>query len=100
MKKRTKREGGKTMPEVAVTQSKNDMPGSDYLTEEGLARTISPDKPPSKRTLRRWAELRVGPPRIAIGKQILYRRDAVHEWLRSLETAAPISPTRRKRSAR
>jgi hypothetical protein len=92
MKKRKKRAGGKTMPEP-------NMLGTRYLTEEELAAAIRPDNPPSVRTLRRWNEKRIGPPRIVVGKVVVYRADAVNEWLRSLETARS-EPSRRKRSAK
>jgi hypothetical protein len=39
----------------------------------------------SVRTLGRWQVRRIGPPRIVIGKQIFYRRDAVRAWLESRE---------------
>lgn len=35
----------------------------------------------SERTLSRWHAKRVGPPRIRHGNVILYRRDAVRQWL-------------------
>src|SRR5437762_11935242 len=89
MKERKKGAGGKTMPEP------NNMLGSRYLTEEELAAAIRPDNPPSVRTLRRWNEKRIGPPRIVVGKVVVYRADAVNEWLRSLETTTP-EPARRK----
>jgi hypothetical protein len=38
------------------------------------------------RTLNRWHERRIGPPRIAIGKKIFYRREAVRAWLLRCES--------------
>jgi hypothetical protein len=46
------------------------------------------------RTLRRWAVLRVGPPRIAVGRRILYRKASVIEWLLAREQR----PLRRRSS--
>ena len=86
------------MPEVE-TQRKVDG-SAGFYTETELATLINPAKPLSPRTLRRWAEMRSGPPRISFGKQILYRAESVHEWLKSLETASPILPTSRQRRAR
>ena len=40
------------------------------------------------RTLKRWRNLREGPPFIRIGRQIFYRREAVRDWLLSREHAA------------
>jgi hypothetical protein len=38
-----------------------------------------------ERTLARWHASRRGPPRILIGKRVMYRRAAVEEWLRKQE---------------
>ena len=35
----------------------------------------------SERTLDRWHALRIGPPRIRMGRRILYRRQALENWL-------------------
>jgi predicted DNA-binding transcriptional regulator AlpA len=48
------------------------------------------------RTLHRFHLNREGPPRVKIGRKVLYRRESVREWLRSREEAQPRS---RKRSA-
>lgn len=40
----------------------------------------------SRRTLSRWHALRVGPPRCKIGRTVLYRKDAVDQWLAKHET--------------
>jgi len=45
------------------------------------------------RTIRLWDQLRIGPPRIKIGKTVLYRKSAVEAWLRSRES----KPCRRVR---
>lgn len=39
----------------------------------------------SERTLARWAVARMGPPKVKLGKQVLYRRASVIEWLQSRE---------------
>lgn len=35
----------------------------------------------SSRTLSRWHQQRLGPPRIKVGRRILFRRERVLEWL-------------------
>jgi predicted DNA-binding transcriptional regulator AlpA len=39
----------------------------------------------SPRTLDRWHVRRVGPPRVALGRRILYRVDSVRAWLQGCE---------------
>jgi predicted DNA-binding transcriptional regulator AlpA len=53
----------------------------DYLERAELARQLGK----STRTLDRWHTLRIGPPRVVIGRMILYRRHSVLEWLASRE---------------
>ncbi len=53
----------------------------NYMTTEELAVELGN----SPRTINRWHVRRIGPPRICIGRMVLYRRDAVREWLASLE---------------
>jgi len=52
-----------------------------YLRKAQLAQELGQ----SPRTLDRWETLRIGPPRVVIGRTILYRRDSVLEWLKSRE---------------
>jgi hypothetical protein len=52
-----------------------------YLTKTRLANELET----SPRTLDRWETLRIGPPRIVIGRTILYRRESVRAWLQSRE---------------
>ena len=54
---------------------------ADYLTRPELAKELQK----SERTLDRWHQLRVGPPRSRIGNLVIYRRNALHEWLRKQE---------------
>ena len=63
----------------------------DYITEGELA--AETDK--SVRLLQKWRQLRVGPPWTKLGKQVIYRRAAVNDWLRSLEQ----QPVRNRRTA-
>jgi hypothetical protein len=57
----------------------------EFIPEPNLARELSRDT----RTLQRWRAQRVGPPYIRMGRQILYRRAAVREWLIALEQRQP-----------
>ncbi len=43
----------------------------------------------SVRTVDRWAELNIGPPRVVIGNTVRYRVAAVTRWLDDHEGAAP-----------
>lgn len=54
---------------------------SEYMTQPELAKELRV----SVDTLRRWDARRIGPARIKMGMRVLYRRDAVREWLQSLE---------------
>jgi predicted DNA-binding transcriptional regulator AlpA len=50
----------------------------------------------SPRTIHRWEALRKGPPRVCVGRTILYRVDSVREWLLSIEQAT-LSTRKRRR---
>ena len=54
---------------------------ADYVTRSDLAKQLNK----SERTLDRWHQFRIGPPRSRIGNLVIYRRDALHHWLRSQE---------------
>jgi hypothetical protein len=68
----------------------------EYVTPEQLAQHLGK----STRTLARWHSQRIGPPRCAVGKLILYRLDAVRDWLAGRETAPPQTGTRRSLGGR
>lgn len=59
----------------------------DYYTRKELADELGT----SVRTLDRWHAHREGPPRTAKGKLVLYRREAVRDWLETLD-AQPVPP--------
>ena len=63
-----------------------------YLAPAQLAEQLGV----SVRTLSRWHAQRIGPARCTVGKLILYRIDAVHEWLEGREN----EPVRGQRRAR
>ena len=64
-----------------TTDAKADSILSGYLSKSELAGQLNR----SERTLDRWHELRVGPPRVVIGRTVLYRIEAVLEWLQECE---------------
>lgn len=52
-----------------------------FLRREELAQQLGL----SPRTIDRWEALRIGPPRVHIGRTILYSIQSVREWLLSRE---------------
>jgi hypothetical protein len=50
---------------------------TDFYTDEELAQNLRV----TTRTLRRWHDLRFGPPRTVLGRKILYRKESVIGWL-------------------
>jgi len=52
-----------------------------FITREQLAAEFGK----SLRTIDRWEVRRIGPPRIIVGRTILYRVEAVRAWLQSCE---------------
>jgi predicted DNA-binding transcriptional regulator AlpA len=52
-----------------------------YVSREQLAKELGK----ALRTIDRWERRRIGPPRVVIGRMILYRKVAVREWLLSQE---------------
>ena len=52
-----------------------------WLNRSDLARelTLSVD------TLQRWETRRIGPPCVRVGRKVLYRMEAVRDWLREQE---------------
>jgi len=63
--------------------------GRRYVTDHRLADIL--DK--NVRTLARWDAARIGPPKIKVGKLVLYDLAKVPDWLASRET----HPTRNTR---
>ena len=52
-----------------------------FLRREELAQQLGL----SPRTIDRWEALRKGPPRVCVGRTVLYNVESVREWLRSKE---------------
>ena len=65
-----------------------------YLRREELAQLLGV----SARTVDRWHSLRSGPPRIAIGRLILYNLESVRAWLQAKESGLAYVHGRRRRS--
>jgi hypothetical protein len=61
--------------------AKNQNPLSDYFTREELAEALGR----TTKTLDRWDLNGLGPPRVQIGKLILYSKKTVEKWLRERE---------------
>lgn len=57
-------------------------PFDEYLTKQQLCEAI-PGGPVSERTVDRWHTLRVGPPRVKVGRKVLYSKQGVRRWLES-----------------
>jgi hypothetical protein len=55
--------------------------GHRYITAQRLASMLSV----TERTLARWNAARIGPPKIAIGKTVLYDLSKLPAWLASRE---------------
>ena len=63
-----------------------------YLRREELAKQFGL----SPRTIDRWEALRIGPPRVSVGRTILYNVQSVREWLLSRERqVVPVKGHRR-----
>jgi excisionase family DNA binding protein len=60
---------------------------SSFLTNKDLAQLLRV----SVRTVSRWNALDHGPPRIQVGRLILYRPEAVHRWLKRRELNSAVS---------
>lgn len=64
-----------------------------YLRRAELAQQLRV----SPRTIDRWQTSRCGPPRVAIGRTILYNLESVRQWLRSNEESATSGTSRKRR---
>jgi hypothetical protein len=60
--------------------------GKRYLTNRGLAKELNK----SERTIARWDALRIGPPKIKVGRLVLYDPDHIPEWLAQHVEARPV----------
>lgn len=69
-----------------ATSSAASRPGADvppgYLDEATAAAQLGKQV----QTLRKWAVQRKGPPRVKVGKRVLYREEALRAWLVAQES--------------
>jgi predicted DNA-binding transcriptional regulator AlpA len=64
-----------------------------FLRREELAQQLGL----SPRTIDRWQALRQGPPRVCVGRTVLYRVEAVRQWLQMREQQLETSFSRNRR---
>jgi hypothetical protein len=75
------------MKKIGLIPADDPVPDADtgllvgWLNRTDLARelTLSVD------TLQRWETRRMGPPCVRVGRKVLYRMEAVRDWLREQE---------------
>ena len=75
------------MKKIGLSAAENTAPEVDsglltgWLNRSDLARelTLSVD------TLQRWETRRMGPPCVRVGRKVIYRMEAVRDWLREQE---------------
>jgi hypothetical protein len=75
-----------------ATTGEVEIAGRRYVTRGRLAPTLNR----SPRTIARWDAARIGPPKIQIGKLILYDLGKVPDWLAAHETE-PVRVSGRRR---
>jgi hypothetical protein len=81
------------LPSAALTLADTgevEIAGRRYVTGDRLSKMLNI----TTRTLARWNATRIGPPKISVGKTVLYEVAKLPPWLTSRETA-PISDKRR-----
>lgn len=66
---------------------------NEFLSEAEAASLLG-TKPTTLRVW--WSTARKGPPRIKVGRKVIYRREALYEWLRSQEQSGAAATTRRR----
>lgn len=69
----------------SVDQEEVEFAGHRYVRQQRLARILGV----TGRTLARWNARGIGPPKITIGKTVLFDLAKLPEWLAALETAPP-----------
>jgi hypothetical protein len=57
-----------------------------YLTETQLAKQLPKC---TVRKLRTWRNLRIGPPWLKVGREVVYLRSSVDEWMRANQLVVP-----------
>jgi hypothetical protein len=77
-----------------ATTGEVEIAGRRYVTADRLAATLGV----TVRTLGRWNAARIGPPKIKIGKLILFDLAKLPDWLATRETEPVRAPGLRQRS--
>src|ERR1035438_4811937 len=87
------------LPQESSTPSSQTLPSKLKLVLDGFLRReeLAQQLGLSPRTIDRWEALRKGPPRVCVGRTILYNIDSVREWLISREQQAVPAMRRRSR---
>ena len=67
---------------AGVTATIIEIAGRRYIRPEALAKLLQV----SERTISRWDARRAGPPRISLGKLVLYDLGKIPRWLESRES--------------
>jgi excisionase family DNA binding protein len=67
------------------TSTDTNLARTPLLSEYSSPAELASELRISQRTLDRWVSIGEGPPRVTIGRKVLYRRDAVAAWMRSRE---------------
>jgi hypothetical protein len=87
---------GISSPEPRQSMERVAINGHYYVTQQHLATMLGV----GIRTLSRWDASRIGPPRITVGKTILYNEAKLPEWLASHEVGHVEKISRRPRSVK
>ena len=90
------------LPQESSTPSSQTLPSKLKLVLDGFLRReeLAQQLGLSPRTIDRWEALRKGPPRVCVGRTILYKIESVREWLQSNERQFSPVNQRRKPLAR
>lgn len=87
---------GVSSPEPRQSVERVAINGQYYVTQQNLATMLGV----GIRTLSRWDASRIGPPRITVGKTILYNEAKLPDWLASHEIGHMEKADRRSKSAK
>jgi hypothetical protein len=87
---------GISPPQPRQPAEKVEINGHYYVTQQHLATMLGV----GIRTLSRWDASRIGPPRITVGKTILYNEAKLPDWLASHEIAHIEKANRRPQPAK
>jgi hypothetical protein len=74
-------ESGKSSPELTGA-GEIEIAGRRYITPRRLSRLLGV----TERTLARWGARRIGPPKITVGKTVLFDLAKLPDWLATRET--------------